>query len=135
MSVSLSEQIIKMQVMLDTAKKEVHALEGGKKSSSARARKSLQNIKTSSHIMRKNITEHSKTIPVKKRVPKPAVAEPVADPPSEPVVIEPTEATDEDFAKILDEPEPATAPVPVKPTRATKPKATRVGRVPKAQKK
>ena len=51
---SLQEQI---NTMLDTAKSEIHSLEGGRKASSARARKSLQQIKT--HSLKKGITEVS----------------------------------------------------------------------------
>ena len=53
--------------MLDQAEKEVKALEGGKKASSARARKSLQSIKSNSHSLRKQIIEHTRGLPVKKR--------------------------------------------------------------------
>ena len=46
--------------MLDNAESETKSLEGGRKASSARARKSLQNIKTSCHNLRKAVTQHTK---------------------------------------------------------------------------
>ena len=71
--------------MLDTAETEIKSLEMGRKASSARARKSLQNIKTASHVLRKEITAHTKSLPTKSRSKK--TVEPVAQ--IEPVV-EPT---------------------------------------------
>ena len=65
---SLSEQITGLRTMLDNAESEIRSLEGGRKASSARARKSLQNIKTTCHGLRKSVTEHTKTLPTKPRV-------------------------------------------------------------------
>ena len=56
---------IKMQ--LEVAEKEIASLEGGRKASAARARKSLQIIKGLSHALRKQIVEYSKGLPTKKR--------------------------------------------------------------------
>ena len=56
---------IKMQ--LEVAEKEIASLEGGRKASAARARKSLQIIKGLSHALRKHIVEYSKGLPTKKR--------------------------------------------------------------------
>ena len=56
---------IKMQ--LEVAEKEIASLEGGRKASAARARKSLQIIKGLSHALRKQVVEYSKGLPVKKR--------------------------------------------------------------------
>ena len=67
---SLNEEITKIQSMLDTAKTELTAFEKGNKSSAARARKSLQSIKTASHSTRKSIMERSKALPKKTRTPK-----------------------------------------------------------------
>ena len=64
---SLSQSITSIRTRLDNAEKEVKSLECGKKASSARARKSLQNIKTNCHSLRKNITEHTKSIPIKSK--------------------------------------------------------------------
>lgn len=67
---SLSESITALRTMLDSADKEVKSLEGGKKASSARARKALQNIKGGCHVLRKNITSHQKTMTTKPRTKK-----------------------------------------------------------------
>ena len=64
---NLSQDITALKTMLAQAEKEVKALESGKKASSARARKALQGIKSSSHKLRKDIIEHTKTLPVKKK--------------------------------------------------------------------
>ena len=71
---------IKMQ--LEVAEREIASLEGGRKASAARARKSLQIIKGLSHALRKQIVEYSKGLPTKKR------AEVAAEPevPTEPEV-------------------------------------------------
>jgi hypothetical protein len=74
--------------MLDTCESEVKSLEtNSRKASSARARKSLQNIKTSCHGLRKDITEYTKALPTKSRAKKEIIAaveaEPVEDEPVE----------------------------------------------------
>ena len=74
---------IKMQ--LEVAEKEIASLQGGRKASAARARKSLQIIKGLSHTLRKNIVEFSKGLPTKKRA---EVAEPeVPTEPTEPIEV------------------------------------------------
>ena len=74
---SLSDSITSLRTMLDTAENEIKSLELGRKASSARARKSLQNIKTASHVLRKEITAHTKSLPTKSRSKKVEI-EPVA---------------------------------------------------------
>ena len=64
---TLSESITILRSMLDNAESEVKSLESGRKASSARARKSLQAIKTGCHGLRKSITAHTKTLPVNSR--------------------------------------------------------------------
>jgi len=84
---SLSDSITSLRTMLDTCENEIKSLESGRKASSARARKSLQNIKTASHSLRKEITAHTKNLPTKSRTKKVEV-EPVfepAEPTPEPV--------------------------------------------------
>jgi hypothetical protein len=54
---SLSEQVFKLKSLLDTVENEVKAFESGKKASAARARKTLQDVKKSSHELRKSIIE------------------------------------------------------------------------------
>ena len=84
---SLSESIMSLRTMLDTAENEIKSLELGRKASSARARKSLQNIKTLSHSLRKEITAHTKSLPTKSRTKKVEVepAEVVEPPTPKPV--------------------------------------------------
>ena len=88
---SLSESITSLRTMLDTCENEIKSLESGRKASSARARKSLQNIKTASHSLRKQITAHTKSLPTKSRTKKTvepvveAVVEQVVEPVVEPV--------------------------------------------------
>jgi len=67
---SLSESITSIRTMLDNAEKEVKCLESGKKASSARARKSLQNIKSNCHSLRKSVTTHTKNMETKPRAKK-----------------------------------------------------------------
>jgi hypothetical protein len=107
----LSESIISLRSMLDTAEIEIKSLESGKKAASSRSRKSLQNIKTGSHALRKQITQFSKGLPTKPRAKKEIIC------PSHAAVdagnIEP------------DEPEPEVKPKPTKKPRKkplTKPK-------------
>ena len=79
--------ISEIRMQLEVAEKEIASLQGGRKASAARARKSLQIIKGLSHALRKQIVEFSKGLPVKKRagevaeVPcacEPAPTEPIA---------------------------------------------------------
>jgi hypothetical protein len=74
---SLSDSITSLRTMLDSCASEVKSLENGRRASSCRSRLHLQNIKKSCHILRKDIMEHSKKIPVKKRQPKKVVVETV----------------------------------------------------------
>jgi hypothetical protein len=103
---SLTDSITSLRTMLDTCETEIKSLEGGRKASSARARKSLQTIKTSCHGLRKQITDHTKALPTKPRAKKEIVC--------------PTHAAVE--AEIEPEPEPV-EPVAVKPKKTRKPKA------------
>lgn len=80
---SLSQQITALKTLLEQAESEIKSLEGGRKASAARARKSLQGIKSSSHGLRKLITEHTRALPVKARKGAPP-AEPAAQGPTEP---------------------------------------------------
>ena len=96
---SLSEQILLMKQDLENVERELKSLEGGRKASAPRARKSLQNLKTSSHALRKQIVEHTKSLPIKKRTKK----EPVQNP--------------EDFKP---EPAPEQEPAPEEPKASTK---------------
>ena len=64
---TLSESITQIRVALDNAEAEIKSLEGGRKASSARARKSLQSIIGDAHALRKAITATTKAMPVKSR--------------------------------------------------------------------
>ena len=81
---SLSEKITSLRTMLDSAESEIKSLEGGRKASSARARKSLQSIKTECHGLRKGITNHVKSMETKTRVKKTDEPQPVEPEPVEP---------------------------------------------------
>ena len=80
---ALTENIANLKIHMDTTEKELASLVAGRKASSARARKSLQNLKALAHTMRKQIVEHVKSLPTKKKV----VAEVVGpvEPPEEAV--------------------------------------------------
>tara|TARA_R110000850_G_scaffold111078_2_gene224522 strand:- start:1306 stop:1665 length:360 start_codon:yes stop_codon:yes gene_type:complete len=78
---SLSEAINEIQTLLDQTKAEIKILESGRKASAPRARKHAQSIKNLAHNLRKNITSHVSTIPVKTRTRKEnvEVAEPIVE--------------------------------------------------------
>jgi hypothetical protein len=83
---SLSQTITSLRTLLDTAETEIKSLEGGRKASSSRARLSLQKIKQNCHMLRKDITTHTKALPTKSRAAKKVESEPVeAEPVEEPV--------------------------------------------------
>jgi hypothetical protein len=69
---SLSEQVFKLKSLLDTVENEVKAFESGKKASAARARKTLQDVKKSSHELRKSIIEQLNQIKKDKPVKEPS---------------------------------------------------------------
>ena len=78
--------ISEIRMQLEVAEKEIASLEGGRKASAARARKSLQIIKGLAHTMRKNIVEFSKGLPTKKRAGEVACEVPsVPEVPIEPI--------------------------------------------------
>jgi hypothetical protein len=78
---SLSDQFTTLKAAITVAENELAALNGGKKSAAPRFRKSLQNIKLQSQLLRKNTTEHTKALPVKPRVKKPVtILELLAEP-------------------------------------------------------
>ena len=90
---SLSDQFTTLKAAITVAENELAALNGGKKSAAPRFRRSLQNIKLQSQLIRKATTEHTKKLPVKPRVKKPVtILELLAEPTPEPVepVPEPT---------------------------------------------
>jgi len=80
---SLSEQVFKLKSLLDTVGNEVKAFESGNKSSAPRSRKTLQDVKKSSHELRKSIIQKlnqmKKDKPVKepKKVEKPLEEKPL----------------------------------------------------------
>ena len=67
---SLSESITILKSQLESAEKEIQALQLGKKASSSRARKSLMSVKTGSHDLRKQIMGFAKSLPTKSRIKK-----------------------------------------------------------------
>jgi hypothetical protein len=91
MSLSLSENITSLRTLLDTAETEIKSLEGGRKASSSRARLSLQKIKQNCHMLRKDITTHTKALPTKSRATKKVESEPVeSEPVEDPVAVKKT---------------------------------------------
>ena len=87
---SLSEQFTTLKAAITVAENELAALNGGKKSAAPRFRKSLQNIKLQSQLIRKATTEHTKKLPVKQRIKKPTtilelLSEPTPEPEPEPI--------------------------------------------------
>ena len=65
------EDLVKqLRCHLDVAESEIKALKGGRKASSARSRKSLQQLKTGSHALRSEIMNFTKSMPTKTRKPK-----------------------------------------------------------------
>jgi hypothetical protein len=79
---SLSEQFQLLKATIVNAENELNSLETlNRKSAAPRFRKSLQNIKLQSQLLRKNTTEHTKALPVKPRVKKPVtILELLAEP-------------------------------------------------------
>lgn len=73
---TLEQELAVLRSYFDECESELLKLKGGRKASSAKVRKSLQNIKTKSHGMRKSVTAHTKTIPTKTRIKK-EIVEPV----------------------------------------------------------
>ena len=65
---SLSEQINEIKTHILVAESEVNSLITGRKASASRVRKSLQEVKKLSHLLRKAVIEHVKLLPVKTRV-------------------------------------------------------------------
>ena len=85
---NLSQSISEMKMLVQQAEVEVNLLQSGRNASSARARKSLQQIKTQAHSLRKAITEHSKALPTKPRAKKVVI---VVEEPAVPVEVAPVE--------------------------------------------
>ena len=84
---SLSEQFQLLKATIANAENELNLLETlNRKSAAPRFRKSLQNIKLQSQLLRKNTTEHTKQLPVKPRVKKPVtILELLAEPTPAPI--------------------------------------------------
>mgnify|MGYP006901903743 CR=1 FL=1 len=68
---TLLEAIAGIKTEVDNLERETKSLESGRKASASRARKSLQNIKTKAHGMRKDIMDFQKSLPTKPRVKAP----------------------------------------------------------------
>jgi uncharacterized protein (DUF3084 family) len=96
---SLREQLDSLKAHLESAELEYKSLEGGKKASSSRLRKSLMNIKTVSHGARNSTTEYVKALPTKARTKKEAAEEAVVS--EEPAVSEKVEF-DEEGNQVVD---------------------------------
>ena len=85
LSSSLSDQFTTLKAAIQTAESELQLLAAGKKASAPRFRKSLQNIKNQSQLLRKATTEHTKQLPVKQRIKKPTTILELLSEPVEPL--------------------------------------------------
>lgn len=83
---SLNEQINEIKTHMLVAESELNSLVTGTKASASRCRKSLQQIKKLSHLLRKAIVEFTKTLPTKKRALSPKPVESAEPKPVESVV-------------------------------------------------
>ena len=97
---SLSEQFTTLKAAIAVAENELNLLNSGKKASAPRLRRSLQNIKNQSQLIRKATTSHVKTLPIKKRTHK---------------------ITPESFDSSRSEPEPEPEPVECLQTQTVEP--------------
>jgi len=77
---SLNEQINEIKTHLLVAESELNELVAGKKVSAGRVRKSLQQIKKLSHLLRKSIVDFTKSLPTKKRALSPKTTEEPTEP-------------------------------------------------------
>lgn len=109
---TLERQIQELRLHLDSAESEVKSLKSGRKASSARVRKSLQNIKVGSHSMRKSVMEYTKSLPTKTRAKK--VVEKAVEKAENLPVIEPVIEKEEEM--------PPSPPKLVRTKRVQKPK-------------
>lgn len=64
---NLTQSIAELKTLVSQAEAELLSLQSGKKASAPRVRASLQKIKMLSHVMRSNVMEHVKTLPVTTR--------------------------------------------------------------------
>ena len=64
---SLTNQIILMKQSLAEVEEHLSKLQGGRKSSSSKARASLMALKKNSHVLRSDITKYTKELPTKSR--------------------------------------------------------------------
>ena len=76
---NLQQQVLLMRANLDSAEDYIKQLEAGRKSSSSKARASLQKIKGQSHDLRKSVISTQKALPTKQRT-KVIPVEPSAEP-------------------------------------------------------
>ena len=96
---ALSESINNIRAHLTTAEAELTSLVAGKKASSGRARKSLQQIKQLSHLLRKQIIEHTKALPTRKRTAIVAEEQPAKEPAQAVPLVEEPPAVEEPAPK------------------------------------
>ena len=82
----LTNNLASLKLYLNELENELTNLKNGRKVASGKSRKILQNIKTTSHTMRKQIVDYVKTLPIKKKPIPMAVPEPIVEPVPEPIV-------------------------------------------------
>ena len=75
----LERELQTLRTYFDNAEAEIKSLKSGRRAAAPRARKSLQQIKQTSHKMRGDIMNTVKSMPVKSRTTKKEVEEPVEE--------------------------------------------------------
>jgi hypothetical protein len=105
---ALSESINEIKTHIFVAESELNSLIAGRKASASRVRKSLQEVKKLSHLLRKAIVDHVKTLPVKTRV------LPIEKPTPENMGERPIDKpTPENMGEVIEKPTPANMAEPL----------------------
>ena len=112
---SLSEQINEIKTHILVAESEVNSLITGRKASASRVRKSLQEVKKLSHLLRKAVIEHVKLLPVKTRVS--TIEKPTRESRGESPIEKPTP---ESISKPIEKPTPESISKPIQKRAPTK---------------
>ena len=112
---SLSEQINEIKTHILVAESEVNSLITGRKASASRVRKSLQEVKKLSHLLRKAVIEHVKLLPVKTRVS--TIEKPTPESMGEQIIQKPTP---ESISKPIQKPTPESISKPIQKRAPTK---------------
>jgi predicted sulfurtransferase len=112
---ALSESINEIKTHILVAESEVNSLITGRKASASRVRKSLQEVKKLSHLLRKAVIEHVKLLPVKTRVS--TIEKPTPESMGEQIIQKPTP---ESISKPIQKPTPESISKPIQKRASTK---------------